>query len=290
MSASSFDLLVIGAGPGGYVCAFRAAQLGLKVALVDRRAALGGTCLNVGCIPSKALLHTTEHLAWAQHHAADSGIKLGQIEVDLAVLMKKKDTVVTKLTGGVAQLAKARKITVLTGTASFTSPSTVRVAGSASDPTELTAKHIVIATGSAPVELPFMKFDGETIVSSDHAIALPSVPKKLVVVGGGAIGLELGSVWARLGSDVTVVEFLPKIVATFDDDIVRNFTRLLTKQGMKIETGAKVTGFAKGVLTAERDGKPFEFPADQVLVAVGRRPYTDGLGLDQAGVDRKSVV
>jgi dihydrolipoamide dehydrogenase len=291
---SSFDLIVIGAGPGGYVCAFRAAQLGLKVALVDKRAALGGTCLNVGCIPSKALLHSSEHVVWAKHHAAAHGVKLGSVEVDLAALLKRKDEVVAKLTGGVAQLAKARKITVVTGAASFVSANTISVAGDAtpSSRQQLTAKNIVIATGSAPVELPFMKFDGKTIVSSDEAIAFDSVPKKLVVVGGGAIGLELGSVWARLGADVTVVEFLPKIIATYDDDVVRNFTRLLTKQGLKIETGAKVTGFAKGILTAERDGTKLECPADKVLVAVGRRPFTDGLALDKAGVqlDEKKRV
>ena len=213
-ASSSFDLIVIGAGPGGYVCAFRAAQLGLKVALVEKRATLGGTCLNVGCIPSKALLASSEHYVFAKQHAAEHGVKLGSVELDLATLLKKKDTVVTKLVGGVAQLAKARKITVITGAAAFVSPNTIRVAASASEPTELTAKNIVIATGSAPVELPFMKFDGETVVSSDHAIQFTSVPKKLVVVGGGAIGLELGSVWSRLGADVTVVEFLPKIVAT----------------------------------------------------------------------------
>ena len=287
----TFDLAVIGAGPGGYVCAFRAAQLGLKVALIDKRTALGGTCLNVGCIPSKALLHATGHVSWAKHHAADSGIKLGSVEVDLATLMKKKDAVVAKLTGGVALLAKGRKVTVLTGAASFTSPTSVEVKGD-KGATTVTAKHFVIATGSAPSELPFLKFDGPTVVSSDDAIAFDAVPKKLVVVGGGAIGLELGSVWARLGSEVTVVEFLPKIVATFDDDIVRNFTRLLQKQGLRIEVNARVTGFAKGVLTAEREGQKLEFPADKVLVAVGRRPFTDGLGLDKAGVeldDRKRV-
>jgi dihydrolipoamide dehydrogenase len=287
----SFDLIVIGAGPGGYVCAFRAAQLGLKVALVDKRATLGGTCLNVGCIPSKALLHSSEHVTWAKHHASEHGIKLGSVEVDLATLLKKKDDVVSKLVGGVAQLAKARKITVITGAASFISAREIEVTGETT-PTRYTAKNIVIATGSAPVELPFMKFDGQTIVSSDHAIAFPSVPKKLVVVGGGAIGLELGSVWARLGSDVTVVEFLPKIIASYDDDIVRTFTRILQKQGLKIEVGAKVTGYAKGVLTAEREGQKLEFPADKVLVAVGRRPFTDGLNLEKAGValDEKKRV
>jgi len=289
---SSFDLIVIGAGPGGYVCAFRAAQLGLKVALVEKSATLGGTCLNVGCIPSKALLHASEHVAWARHHAAGQGIKLGTVEVDLPAFLKRKDEVVAKLVGGVAQLAKARKITVFTGVAELTGPKTIRVTPSAAGganaqapaATEITAANIVLATGSAPVELPFLKFDGQTIVSSDHAIAFAAVPKKLVVVGGGAIGLELGSVWSRLGSDVTIVEFLPKIVAAYDDDIVRAFTRLLQKQGLKIETGAKVTGFADGVLTAERGDERLSFPADKVLVAVGRRPFTDGLGLEKAGV------
>ena len=291
MSSANFDLVVIGAGPGGYVCAFRAAQLGLKVALIDKRATLGGTCLNVGCIPSKALLHTSEQFAWAKHHSAESGIKLGSVEADLPAILQRKDAVVGKLVGGVGLLAKARKVTVLTGTASFTSPTVLAVKGDKGT-TEVTAKNFVIATGSAPVELPFMKFDGQAVVSSDHAIAFPSVPKKLVVVGGGAIGLELGSVWARFGADVTVVEFLPKIIASFDDDIVRNFTRLLQKQGLKIEVGAKVTGFANGVLTAERGTEQLSIPADKVLVAVGRRPYTDGLGLDKAGVeldDKKRV-
>ena len=293
----SFDLIVIGAGPGGYVCAFRAAQLGLKVALVDKRATLGGTCLNVGCIPSKALLHSSEHFAFARSQAAAHGIKLGTIELDLATFLKRKDEVVARNVGGLALLAKARKVTVLTGTATFTSPTEITVAGSA-DPGKsgvaptFTAKNFVIATGSAAVELPFLKFDGTTVVSSDHAIAFPTVPKKLVVVGGGAIGLELGSVWSRLGAEVTVVEFLQKIAATYDDDIVRQFTRLLQKQGLKIEVGAKVTGFAQGMLTAERGAEQLSFPADQVLVAGGRRPYTDGLGLDRAGVtlDEKKRV
>eukprot|EP01035_Chromulina_nebulosa_P003720 gene3720-5069_t len=288
----------IGAGPGGYVCAFRAAQLGLKVALVEKRATLGGTCLNVGCIPSKALLASSEHYVFAKQHAAEHGVKLGSVELDLATLLKKKDAVVTKLVGGVAQLAKARKITVITGAASFVSANTISVApapgapSSSSAPQQLTAKNIVIATGSTPVELPFMKFDGQTIVSSDHAINFPTVPKKLVVVGGGVIGVELGSVWARLGADVTVVEFLPKIIATYDDDIIRNFTRIIQKQGLKIEVGAKVTGYANGILTAERGTEKLTFPADKVLVAVGRRPFTDSLGLDKAGVqldDKKRI-
>ena len=291
MPDSTFDVIIVGAGPGGYVCAFRAAQLGLKVALIDKRATLGGTCLNVGCIPSKALLHSSEQFAFAKGHAAAHGIKLGSVELDLPTFLKRKDEVVAKNVGGLALLAKARKVTVLTGTASFTSASTLAIKGE-KETTTVTAKNIVIATGSAPVELPFMKFDGRTIVSSDNAIAFSEVPKKLVVVGGGVIGVELGSVWSRLGSEVTVVEFLPKIIATYDDDIVRNFTRIIGKQGLKIETGAKVTGYANGVLTAERAGQKLEFPANKVLVAVGRRPYTDNLGLEQAGVqlDEKKRV
>jgi dihydrolipoyl dehydrogenase len=283
----TFDVAVIGAGPGGYVCAFRAAQLGLKVALIEKRATLGGTCLNIGCIPSKALLYSSEQLVFARDHAADHGIKVGAVSTDLATLLKRKDAVVAKLVGGVALLAKARKVTVITGEATFTSPTALTVKGPDGD-VAVAAKNFVIATGSAPVELPFMKFDGKTVVSSDQAIAFEKVPATLVVVGGGAIGLELGSVWARLGSSVTVVEFLPKIVAAYDDDVVRVFSRLLQKQGLKIETGAKVTGLRSGeggtVLTAEREGKPLEFPAEKILVAVGRRPYTDGLGLDKAGV------
>jgi dihydrolipoamide dehydrogenase len=285
MSSESFDLIVIGAGPGGYVCAFRAAQLGLKVALVDKRKTLGGTCLNVGCIPSKALLASSEHFTFNRNHAAEHGIKIDGLSIDVGAMLKKKEDIVGKMTGGLAQLAKARKVTVVIGEAQFVDGKTIQVAASTSEPITLTAKHIVIATGSAPVELPFMKFDGETIVSSDHAIAFTEVPKKLVVVGGGAIGLELGSVWARLGSDVTVVEFLPQIAGTADADVVRNFTRILQKQGLKIEVNAKVTGFKSGKLTAERDGKPLEFAADKVLVSVGRRPFTDGLGLDKAGVE-----
>jgi len=290
-----FDVVVIGAGPGGYVCAFRAAQLGLKVALVDKRASLGGTCLNVGCIPSKALLYSSEQLVFAQQHAADHGIMVGSVAVNLRTLHKRKDAVVARLTGGVAALAKARKVTVLTGEASFTSPTELSIRSEGATQT-ITGKDFVIATGSAAVELPFLQFDEKTVVSSDEAIAFETVPATLVVVGGGAIGLELGSVWARLGSNVTVVEFLPKIIATYDDDIVRTFTRLLQKQGLKIEVGAKVTGMEldgkQAILKAERDGKDLEFPAEKILVAVGRRPYTDNLGLDKAGValDEKKRV
>ncbi|MDD2762363.1 MAG: dihydrolipoyl dehydrogenase [Opitutaceae bacterium] len=295
----SFDIAIIGAGPGGYVCAFRAAQLGLKAALIEKRPALGGTCLNVGCIPTKALLQLSEHYAWAAHHAAASGIKLAGVELDLAALLQKKDAVVQKLVGGVAQLAKARKITVLTGHATLTSATTIAispVAGAAgpgpdspSPATEISARNIVLATGSAPSELSFLPFDGKTVISSDQAIGLDAVPKRLVVVGGGAIGLELASVWARLGSEVSIVEFLPKIAANYDDDVVRLLSRLLVKQGLKIEVNARVTGLKSpgstpAVLTAEREGKTMEFPADKILVSVGRRPVTENLGLEKAGV------
>ncbi len=294
----SFDLAIIGAGPGGYVCAFRAAQLGLKAALIEKRPTLGGTCLNVGCIPTKSLLQLSEHYAWARHHAADSGIKLTGLELDLATLMKKKDAVVQKLVGGVAQLAKARKITVLTGHATLTGPNTIKVDAAVPGgvSAEIAARNIVLASGSVPSELSFLPFDGKTIVSSDQAIGFDAVPKRLVVVGGGAIGLELASVWARLGADVTVVEFLPKIAANYDDDVVRLLTRLLTKQGIKIEVAARVTGLKSqtpnpksqegtpAVLTAEREGKLLEFPADKILVCVGRRPVIENLGLEKAGV------
>jgi dihydrolipoamide dehydrogenase len=299
----SFDVAIIGAGPGGYVCAFRAAQLGLKVALIEKRPTLGGTCLNIGCIPTKALLQLSEHYAWVQHRAADSGIKVAGIELDLAALMKKKDAIVQKLVGGVAQLAKARKITLITGHATLAGASTIGISpeGSplAGDKTAITAKNIVLAPGSAPSQLSFLPFDGRSIVSSDQAIGFDAVPQRLVVVGGGAIGLELASVWARLGAEVTIVEFLPKIAANYDDDVVRLLTRLLTKQGMKIEVGTRVTGLkprvqdsrskaedgAPAVLLAERDGKPMEFPADKILVSVGRRPVTENLGLEKAGVE-----
>jgi dihydrolipoamide dehydrogenase len=291
----SYDVVVVGAGPGGYVCAFRAAQLGLKVALVEKRPTLGGTCLNVGCIPSKALLHSSEQLVFARDHAAEHGISTGAVSADVGALMRRKDAVVAKLVGGVAVLAKARKVAVLTGEATFTSPALLSVKGPGGT-LSVSARSFVIATGSAPMELPSVKFDGKTVVSSDQALSFEAAPPSLVVVGGGAIGLELGSVWARLGSSVTVVEFLPKIVASYDDDIVRAFSRLLQKQGLRIETGAKVTGMrtegGRAVLTAEREGKALEFQAERILVAVGRRPYTDGLGLEAAGValDEKKRV
>ncbi len=293
-SQKEFDLLVLGAGPGGYVCALRAARMGLKTALVDKRSTLGGTCLNVGCIPSKALLHSTEILTAARDHGGKHGIS-GTIGLDMAGLMKNKDDVVAKLVGGVAQLCKARKIEIIHGTASFVEPHRVRIEGK--KPREVRARHTVVATGSKSVELPFLPFDGKTVISSDEAIALEEVPEKMVVVGAGAIGLELGSVWRRLGSKVEVVEFLPRIAAGFDEDISRLAERIFKKQGLRFHKSTKVTGARSGkdgrmVLEAEGPKGEVSFEADKVLVCVGRAPVTDGLGLEEIGVvrdDRKRI-
>ena len=278
----TFDILVIGAGPGGYVAAIKAAQLGFSTALVEKEEHLGGTCLNVGCIPSKALLHSTEQYHFLQHDADKHGIKVEKASCDIAKLMERKSGVVDQLRNGVKQLVKARKIETFYGLASFQKDKSVLVKGKSEE--TISAKHTIIATGSTTVELPFLKFDGKTVVSSDQAIAFDKVPANLVVVGGGAIGLELGSVWARLGSKVTVVELLPKIATGFDDDIAKLSERIFKKQGLNFELGAKVTGVKtksrKTYLTAEKDGKEIEILADKILVSVGRKPYTEGLGLD----------
>ncbi len=284
-SLSTFDVAIIGGGPGGYVAAIRCAQLGLNTALVEKRKALGGTCLNVGCIPSKALLHTSEQYAFAKGHAADAGIEIGgEVSLNLDTVMKKKEKVVAQLTGGVDMLVKKRGITRFNGHGKLLGDGKIVIG----DSEEISATHIILATGSAPVELPFMPFDGETIVSSDQAIAFDTVPESLVVIGGGAIGLELGSVWARYGSKVTVLEFLPHIAAGFDDDVSKFLERCFKKQGLDIHTNTKVTG-AKEIdnklhVTAERKGKEIAVPADKVLVSVGRKPYTESLGLENVGL------
>ncbi len=285
---SQFDLVVIGSGPGGYVAAIKAAQLGLKVALVEKDATLGGTCLNVGCIPSKALLHSTE--VW---HLAREGKKHGlqgaeKLTFDVAAMMANKDKVVAQLNKGVEFLTTKRGIEIVRGLGRLGKPGQVLVRGASGDRT-LDTKNILIATGSSPIELPFMKFDGETVISSDQGIALPSVPERMVVVGAGAIGLELGSVWARLGSQVTVVEMLTSICGpAYDPDVAKAAQGAFEKQGIKFELGAKVTGVKKSAagvaLTAERDGKVLEFPANRILVAVGRKANTTGLGAVEAGL------
>ncbi|MGB0414298.1 MAG: dihydrolipoyl dehydrogenase [Coraliomargarita sp.] len=283
-----FDLVVIGSGPGGYVAAIRSAQLGFKTAIVEKNPTLGGTCLNVGCIPSKALLHSTEMFHFAGHGAADHGIDLTNLSISIEKLMAKKDKTVEQLCGGVAHLMKANKIEVFTGLGSLEGEGKVRVSGGKEDAL-ISAKHIVVATGSSVIDLPFLPQDGETVVSSTEAIAFEKAPEKLAVVGAGAIGLELGSVWARLGSEVTVVEFLPAVAAAYDKDVSKMAERLFKKQGLNFHLSTKVTGLKKDAgktyLTAEdKKGEVLEIEADKILVAVGRKPNTDGLGLKTVGI------
>ena len=282
------DVIVIGAGPGGYVAAIRAAQLGLSVVLVEKMERLGGTCLNIGCIPSKALLDSSELYERARGEFAEHGITVSGVKLDLAAMHARKRAVVEKLTGGVAGLMKGRKVRVVHGSARLAGRGTV-VVGGASGEQRIEAAHIVLATGSVPVELPFLPFDGTTVVSSTEALEFDSVPKDLVVVGAGAIGLELGSVWARLGSHVTVVEIMPEILPGWDLQVARTLRRELDRQGIEFRLAHKVTGLAgtkakPKVAVDDPDGKPIELPADRVLVAVGRRPYADGLGLEELGV------
>jgi dihydrolipoamide dehydrogenase len=283
--SESFDVIVIGSGPGGYVCAIRAAQLGLKVACVEKRATLGGTCLNIGCIPSKALLQSSENFHQVSHAMKDHGIAVGEVRLDLARMQARKGEVVTANTNGVEFLFKKNKVTWLKGAAFFTGPHEIDVAGTA-----YTAKHIVIATGSESVPLRGVAVDEKKIVTSTGALELDAVPKHLVVIGAGVIGLELGSVWHRLGAEVTVIEFLDRITPGLDTEISTQFQKVLTKQGLKFKLGSKVTGAAvsdSGVsLTVEpaKGGEPETIEADIVLLAIGRFPYTAGLNLDAAGV------
>jgi dihydrolipoamide dehydrogenase len=286
---SQLDLVVIGSGPGGYVAAIKAAQLGLKVALVEKDPVLGGTCLNVGCIPSKALLHSTEVFHQVTHGKKHGLVGGEKVTIDVPAMMANKDKVVSQLNQGVKFLVSKRGIEIVQGLGRLDKqPGKVLVRSTAGERT-LETKNIIIATGSSIVELPFMKFDGESVISSDHGIALKSVPEKMVVVGSGAIGLELGSVWARLGAQVTVVEMLTSIGGpAYDEDVAKVAQQAFEKQGIKFELGAKVTGVKKSAgglaLTAERDGKPLEFPADKILVAVGRKANTQGLGAAEAGL------
>ncbi len=288
--SDSYDVVVIGGGPGGYVAAIRAAQLGLNVACIEGRGTLGGTCLNVGCIPSKALLHASEvfHDAGSSH--AKLGVKTAEVELDLDTMMSYKDETVKGLTSGVEFLFKKYKVTYLKGWGGFKDKNTVEVTGEDGSKQTVTGKNIIIATGSEPASIPGVEIDEDRVVSSTGALSLPGVPKHLVVIGGGYIGLEMGSVWARLGSDVTVVEYLDRIVPGMDGEIAKEFTKILTKQGMTIKTGTKVTGVealkTKAKVTIEpADGGDAEvLDCDYVLVSVGRKPYTDGLNLDAAGV------
>jgi dihydrolipoamide dehydrogenase len=284
----TFDLIVIGAGPGGYVAAIRAAQLGLKTALIEKDPELGGTCLRIGCIPSKALLSSSDHFAFAKKEAAKHGVKLGSVELDLPTMLARKDKVVKQLTGGVRGLMKLNKVTTFHGTGKITAPGKVAVNG-ATGSQELEAKHIIIATGSVPVELPNMKFDGNVVVSSTEALSFPEVPKKLLVIGGGAIGLEMGSVWGRLGSEVTVVEFLPRIAVGFDLELATALQKVLTAQGMKFHLNTKVDNVqvqnGRATATATKGEEKLTFDADKVLVSVGRRSFHDGVGAQDVGVE-----
>ncbi|MCB1154042.1 dihydrolipoyl dehydrogenase [bacterium] len=282
----SYDVAVIGAGPGGYIAAVRAAQLGLSVVCVEKEERLGGVCLRVGCIPSKALLESSELYYKAGHEFKTHGIAVSP-ELDLAQMQKRKDGIVDALTKGVAHLFKTNKIEHIAGTAKFVGPGKVEVDGKPLD-----ARNIVIATGSSPASLPGVDFDGERIVDSTGALSFEDVPGEFIVIGGGAIGLEMGSVWSRLGARVTVLEYMPQIVPGMDAELAKQATRILKKQGLTIETGVRVTGakVADGKVTVTAQGakegdEPRTWAADKVLVSVGRRPNSANLGLDAAGVE-----
>jgi dihydrolipoamide dehydrogenase len=290
--AQSFDMVIIGAGPGGYNCAIRAGQLGLKVAIVERRQTgkLGGTCLNVGCIPSKALLHASEHYEQITNHMPDMGITVRDAKIDISKFLAFKDKAVDGLTKGVEFLMKKNKVTTILGHGEIAGPGKVKVRLSTGGEETLDAKHIVMATGSDIIGLPSVDVDEERIVSSTGALTLKSVPKHLVVVGGGYIGLELGSVWRRLGAQVTVVEFLDRITPGLDGELGKQFQRVLGRQGMTFKLGTKVTGVEKQRnnlrvnLEDAKGGNAEKLDCDVVLVAIGRKAYTEKLGLESVGI------
>src|SRR5215212_7642090 len=283
-----FDVVIIGSGPGGYVAAIRAGQLGLKTAIVEKEKELGGTCLNIGCIPSKALLTSSDHFVFAKKHASKHGVKIDNVQVDLPTMLARKDKVVKTLTGGVRQLMKTNKVTTFEGTGTITAPGKVSVKSSAGDAQEIETTNIIIATGSVPVELPFAKFDGTTIVSSTEALSFDKPPAKLLVIGGGAIGLELGSVWSRLGSEVTVLEFLPRIALGFDLELANMLQKSLTAQGMAFHLQTKVSSVkvedGRAVAIASKGEEELKFEADKVLVSVGRRAFAKGVFADTVKV------
>ena len=289
MSESAYDFVVIGSGPGGYVCAIRAAQLGFKTACIEKNPTLGGTCLNVGCIPSKALLAASEKFDEAKNHLGAFGVKTEGVSLDLAAMLGHKDKVVKANTDGVAFLFRKNKVDWIKGAAAFTGPNTLEVKGEGGAQA-ITADHIVIATGSEVAPLRGIEIDEKRIVSSTGALSLSRVPKTMVVIGGGYIGLEMGSVWQRLGADVTVVEFLDRILPGMDGEVSKQMQRILQKQGLTFRLSTKVTSAKAGksgvALTLEpaQGGDAEKLDADIVLVAVGRRPYVEGLALDKAGV------
>jgi dihydrolipoamide dehydrogenase len=285
----SFDLAVIGAGPGGYVAAIRAAQLGLRVALIEKEASLGGTCLNVGCIPSKALLESSERYYQATHDFSSHGITTGAVTFDLARMMARKQQVVEELTKGIRMLMKKNKVKVLRGRGKLAGPERVVVNKDSGEEEEIRANNTILAMGSVPIELPFLPFDGKHIVTSTEALSFERVPEHLVVVGAGAVGLELGSVWNRLGAQATVIEMLPTIVPFADRQVAKALEKALTKQGLAFRlksrvAGAAVEGDRINVTVENEMGEGEVISCDRLLVAVGRRPLTEGAGLEEAGV------
>ncbi len=287
-----FDLVIIGSGPGGYVGAIRAAQLGLKTAIIEKDKTFGGTCLNVGCIPSKALLESSEHFQVALHDLTSHGIKVSKVELDLPTMMSRKDKVVKQNTEGIAFLFKKNKITPYTGLGKIVSAGKVEVTAADGSKQILETKNIMLATGSVPVELPFLKFDEQKIVSNTGALALSKVPKTMVVVGGGVIGLELGSVWQRLGAKVTVIEYADRLGGITDPDCMAVLKKALEKEGMAFMLSTKVTGSKVAVDGVEvtfeslTDGKVNTQKTDVVLVATGRKPFTAGVGLEEVGIEK----
>jgi len=283
-----YDLVVIGAGPGGYVAAIRAAQLGMSVACIDKEAELGGTCLRVGCIPSKALLDSSEYFSLAQHQFVDHGIKLDGLEIDVPAMIRRKDKVVKGLTQGVAGLFKKNKVERLNGTARLTGPHTVDIEGD--DAGTVEADHVLVATGSSPADSNILPFDGERVITSADALELDDVPERMLVIGGGYIGLEMGSVWSRLGSDVIMAEMLDQILPGVDPDLTEPLHKALKKQGLDIRLNTKASDATVAddgveVTLETENGESQTETVDKVLVAVGRRPHTDGLGLDDVGVE-----
>ena len=292
---ASFDLIVLGGGPAGYTGAIRAAQLGLNTAIIDKGEVLGGTCLNIGCIPSKALLLSSDHFHFAQHQAARHGLKFEKVSFDLAQMMKRKQEVVRQLTQGLEFLMKKNKITRLFGVGEVVAPGKVVLTMKDGKQEELQGKHVVLATGSVPMELPNIRIDRQTVVTSDEALSFDQVPNELVVIGAGAIGLELGSVWARLGAKVTIIEFLPRIAAFFDPDVTQILQKALESENVKFHLETTVTsvavenGIAK-VEAVDKEKQKLQFSADKVLVAVGRKPYLDGAVAKDLGLKLTSVV
>ncbi|HEV2805323.1 MAG TPA: dihydrolipoyl dehydrogenase [Chthoniobacterales bacterium] len=283
-----FDVTIIGSGPGGYVAAIRAAQLGLKTAIVEKDKELGGTCLNIGCIPSKALLSSSDHYVFAKKEAGKHGIVLENVGLDLAKMLARKDKVVKTMNSGVKMLMKGNKITTFQGLGTVTAPGRISIKPDQGDAQEIETKNVVIATGSVPVELANMKFDGDVIVSSTEALTFHKAPEKLLVIGGGAIGLELGSVWSRLGSEVIVLEFLPRIALGFDLELANLLQKSLTAQGMTFHLETKVGSVkvenGRAVATATKGQEELKFEADKVLVSVGRRAFARGVFGEKLGV------